>query len=177
MSILACYLAYYCDLYTPYIYSFSTATSFLLKIQIRNSYLALREHCHSEHERIWVPLQRELKGEGNFVRSPRVGQERTCLRIHWKRDGLFGGQRTGPSSMKKYVSWLGQARSPKGSESHGQSEDLLSAQRNGQPVPQWLEPGHSERSPCDFPAGAGQEWKWKINVRDVGSPSGKTWHT
>ena len=34
-------------------------------------------------------------------------------------------------------------------------------------MPQELDPGHSERDPCDFPSEAGEGLKWKNNVRDV----------
>lgn len=83
----------------------------------------MREDCHSEHEQILVPLQQELKGDVNVVRSPRVRPKQTaCASI--ERDRCFRGQMDLPSSVKVCVVWLGQACSLKGNESHGELKNI-----------------------------------------------------
>lgn len=68
--------------------------------------MAIRKDYHSEHERLLLPLQQELKGDVNSVRSPRVSQEWTSGGPA-ERDEPFSGQVNVLSSMKEVCQLAG----------------------------------------------------------------------
>lgn len=114
----------------------------------------------------WTHLRFTSARGCEFCKISKSQAEADCLEST-ERDGLFWGRMNILSSMKKACQLSG-----RGMLSQGQRESCAMWRTLKHPKLTGSQFQHSwnqgmAKEPCDFPSGAGQDMKGKINVRDV----------
>lgn len=109
-----------------------------------------------------------------FYKISQSQSERDRLQVNWERDSLQWGWMF-CSPWRKPVSWLGEKCSPRDKENHEQREDHFSTQRNREPGPQELDPGHRGKTHVTSLQELERDWNERTMCGTSGRSSGETW--